>query len=91
METEVHLLGFECELSLESLELFAHLYSVFLVQLLELLILELEEHDLEHLLLSLIALALAVVEATQGRNHYLLAHRLQDRLALQLVSVFDKV
>ena len=57
----------------------------------ELFVFEVEEHDLEHLLLALVAARLAVLEGTQGRDHDLLADRLEDRLRLQAVSVFDKV
>jgi hypothetical protein len=74
------------------MELFAHLDCIFLVYFFELLVLELEEHDLEHLLLVLVAgHALAVLEVFKGRNHHLLADCLQDGLALQVVRIFYKM
>lgn len=59
--------------------------------LLTLFVFELEEHDFEHLLLALVAAPLAVLEGAQGRDHDLLADRLEDRLAFEVVGVLDEV
>lgn len=61
------------------------------MQFFKLLIFELEEHDLKHLLFSIIATNLAVLECTQWWDDYLLADCLQHWLTLQVVGVFDKV
>lgn len=53
------------------------------MNLFEFLVLQLEEHDLEHLLLALVARsALAMLEVLQRRNNDLLTDRLENRLAL---------
>lgn len=50
---------------------------IFLMDLLKFLVLQLEEHDLEHLLLALVARsALTMLEVLQRRNDDLLADRL---------------
>lgn len=53
------------------------------MNLLEFLIFQLEEHDLKHLLLTLVAgSALTMLKVLQRRNNDLLADSLEDRLAL---------
>lgn len=59
--------------------------------LLKLLVFKLEEHDLQHLLLAIVAARLAMFESAQCRDHYLLADCLENRLTLQGICVFDKV
>lgn len=62
------------------------------MDLLKLLVLQLEEHDLKHLLLILVARrALAMLEVLEWRDNDLLADSLENRLALEIVSVFDEV
>lgn len=87
----IPLLCLKGQFPLECLELLPHFCCIFLVYLLKLFVFELEEHDFEHLLLALVAGALAVLEGAQGRNHDLLADCLEDRLAFEVVGVLDEV
>lgn len=62
------------------------------MNLLKFLVLQLEEHDLKHLLLALVARrALTMLEVLQWRDYDLPAYGLENWLALEVVSVFDEV
>lgn len=62
------------------------------MNLLKLFVLQLEEHDFEHLLLTLVARStLTMFEVLHWRDDDLLADSLENWLALKIVCVFDEV
>ena len=87
----VPLLCFKGQFSLECLELLPHLGRILLMQFLELLVFELEEHGLEHLLLAFVGPRLRVLEGAQRRDYDLFADCLEDRFAFKVVSVLYEV
>ena len=87
----VPLLCFKGQFSLERLELLSHLSRILLMQFLKLIVFELEEHELEHLLLTFVIPRLIVLEGAHGRDHDLLVDCLQDRFAFKVVSFLYEV